>query len=119
MPCACTAFIHASTSAGPSLQTTTTDAEPHMNRDKRRRVEESLSLVEDPASRSGSAFDALLAPRPGSTVSVEWGQVAYITVRDQVRTTQNISTAKPIVTFLRYRAMHSSSHLSCKAHFGR
>lgn len=53
-------------------------------KDKRRRVEESLALVDDPASRKGSPLDDLLHPSSDRRVSIQWSQIAYITIRDQV-----------------------------------
>ena len=60
------------------------ESEPEKsNRDKRRRVEESLALVEDPASRTGNAMDELVGTR-GNNIVIEWDKIAYITLRDQV-----------------------------------
>lgn len=65
------------------------------SRDKRRKLEESLALVADPAANhlpakgagagkgKGNAMDALF--ETGSLVHIDWGQIAYLTVRDQVR----------------------------------
>lgn len=83
------AFIHsqpmqssAHTEDDHSNDTTMTPSK--LRKDKRRRVEESLALVDDPASRKGSPLDDLLHPSSDRLVSIQWSQIAYITVRDQV-----------------------------------
>lgn len=64
-------------------------------RDKRRRVEESLALVTDPAasqhaaeldgaSPPGNPMDRLFSTTKGNAISIDWSSIAYITVRDQV-----------------------------------
>ena len=74
------------------------------SRDKRRKLEESLALVADPAANytfsangagkgkgKGNAMDALF--ETGSLVRIDWGQIAYLTVRDQVRALVRIEHA--------------------------
>lgn len=91
-----TAFIHSRPTQQASTISSASDSEgkedvtitntpSQLRKDKRRRVEESLALVDDPASRKGSPLDDLLHPSSGQQVSIQWSQIAYITVRDQVR----------------------------------
>ena len=72
------------------------------SRDKRRKLEESLALVADPAANhttsaagkgkgKGNAMDALF--ETGALVRIDWGQIAYLTVRDQVRALVRIEHA--------------------------
>lgn len=89
------AFIHstaipaqatdkATEKSSSSSSTNVPNTPSKLRKDKRRRVEESLALVDDPASRKGSPLDDLLHPSSERLVSIQWSQIAYITFRDQV-----------------------------------
>lgn len=93
---------------------TITDTPSKLRKDKRRRVEESLALVDDPASRKGSPLDDLLHPSSGRQVNIQWSQIAYITIRDQVRFTLYSSlslTACILITPSQICSNRSSRHL--------
>ena len=58
-----------------------------VTRDKRRRLEESLALVEDPASRTGSGINDIFSSNPRKAhqqVTIDWKSIFHVTLRDHL-----------------------------------